>query len=229
MFDFLKRIRAKKYVDQVSIYISCFYVSKSKGSINVFSGNPQSTSSQTADSGIKYSYRDSLETVDPEIKYSYRGSSDNSQSPQVGDAYDATEVSRLLRNCTNADNLVSMRQKLDRNVNQTFVDMLFYYIDRKGVKDSVIYKAAGVDKRLFSKIASDRQYKPSKDTAIALTLALELSLDEANDMLSRAGYTLSHSSKRDIIVEFFFREQIYNLMDVNAVLYSWGQKIIGRA
>jgi hypothetical protein len=75
---------------------------------------------------------------------------------------------------------------------------------------------------------SDRQYKPSKDTAIAIALALRLTLSEATDMLSRAGYTFSHSNKKDIIVEYFFREQIYKLDDINEVLYNLGQKIIGR-
>ena len=77
-------------------------------------------------------------------------------------------------------------------------------------------------------MVSNRDYKPSKDTAIALAFALRLSLDEANDLLSRAGYTFSHSNKRDIIIEYFFREGIFNLMDVNEVLYRLDQKIIGR-
>ena len=97
------------------------------------------------------------------------------------------------------------------------------------MRDSEVYKAAQVDKRLFSKMVSNREYKPSKDTAIALALALELSLEEATDMLSRAGYTFSHSNKRDIIIEFFFREKVYNLMDANDVLYRLNQKLIGRA
>ena len=82
---------------------------------------------------------------------------------------------------------------------------------------------------MFSKIISNREYKPSKDTAIAFAIALKLSLDETNDILSRAGYTFSHSNERDIIIEYFFREKIYNLIDINEVLYNLNQKIIGRA
>ena len=85
-----------------------------------------------------------------------------------------------------------------------------------------------IDRRLFSKIMSDRQYKPSKDTSIAIALALRLKLSEATDMLSRAGYTFSHINKKDIIVEYFFRERIYKLDDINEVLYNLGQKTIGR-
>lgn len=113
-------------------------------------------------------------------------------------------------------------------MDRTFVDLLLRYIDEKGVRDSKVYKAANIDKRLFSKMVSNRYYKPSKDTAVALMLALELSLEQANDMLSRAGYTLSHSSKRDVIIEYFFKERIYNLVYVNEVLYKLGQKVIGR-
>lgn len=75
---------------------------------------------------------------------------------------------------------------------------------------------------------SDRNYKPSKDTAIALTIALELTLKQANDLLSRAGYTLFHSNKRDVIIEYFIREGIHDLSDINEVLYNLDQKIIGR-
>ena len=89
-------------------------------------------------------------------------------------------------------------------------------------------KAAQMDRRLFSKMMSDRNYKPSKDTAVALVIALELSLKQANDLLSRAGYALSHSNKRDVIIEYFIRERIYNLSDINEVLYRLDQKIIGR-
>ena len=117
---------------------------------------------------------------------------------------------------------------LNKNQNQTFVDCLLYYIDSKNLKGSEVYKAAQIDKRLFSKIVSDREYKPSKDTAIALAFALKLSLAEAQNLLSRAGYTLSHSSTRDIIIEYFFREKIYDVIDINEVLYRLKQKMIGR-
>ena len=146
----------------------------------------------------------------------------------MADPYDVNQVTQLLRGYSDTCNFNEMLQILEKNVNQTFVERLLYYIDEKVVKDSEVYKAAQMDRRLFSKIVSNREYKPSKDTAIALALSLELSLDEANDMLSRAGYTFSHSSKRDIIIEYLFREKVYNLMDVNDVLHRLNQKLIGR-
>lgn len=96
------------------------------------------------------------------------------------------------------------------------------------MRDAEVYKAAQLDRRLFSKIMSDKDYKPAKDTAIAIAIALQLSLEEATDLLSRAGYTFSHSNKKDIIIEYFFRERIYKLDDINEVLFNLGQKIIGR-
>lgn len=144
------------------------------------------------------------------------------------DKYNASAVSQLLRGCSSNDDFGMTRQSLGQRVNQGFVDRMLFYISKKGMRDSEVYKAAQVDKRLFSKMVSNRDYRPSKDTAIALSFALRLSLSEANDMLSRAGYTLSHSNKRDVIIEYFFREQVFNLMDINHVLYGFGEKIIGR-
>lgn len=121
-----------------------------------------------------------------------------------------------------------MSSQLDNYLDLTFVDMLTRYISQNGWTDSYVYKAAQMDRRLFSKIMSDRNYKPSKDTALALVIALELSLKQATDLLSRAGYTLSHSNKRDVIIEYFIREKIYNLSDINDVLYHLDEKIVGR-
>ena len=75
---------------------------------------------------------------------------------------------------------------------------------------------------------SDHDYKPSKDTAIALALALRLSFEELLDFISRAGYTVSHSSKRDLIIEFFFQKKQYRLIELNDALYRFGEKHLGR-
>ncbi len=250
IFGFIKKIRAKKYTSDISAYISQNYKPpvRDTGKRHCLSKTSKTKTTDTesvpSDQGIRYSDRDSHHSTGDGAKYSREMTPSSEQGkttsaggniryslkkkPQNEDSYDAAEVARLLRNYSNADNFSEMLDVLEKNVNQTFVDRLLYYISQKGVKDSDIYKAAGVDKRLFSKMVSNRLYKPSKDTAISLAMALELPLEEANDMLSRAGYTLSHSNKRDIIVEYFFRERIYNLIDVNDVLYSMGQKIIGR-
>lgn len=117
---------------------------------------------------------------------------------------------------------------MDKRVNMSFVDMMLRHINEKGFKDSKVYKAAQIDRRLYSKIISDRNYKPAKDTCIALCYGMELTLKETNDMLSRAGYSLSHSSKRDLILEYFFVIHHYDLVEINAVLLEMEQKVLGR-
>ena len=110
----------------------------------------------------------------------------------------------------------------------TFVDKLLSYSREKNMSSAAIYRAAGIDRRLYSKIISDRYYKPSKDTAIAIALALHLDLKQTTELLGLAGYTLSNWNKRDVIIEYFINERIYKLVYINEVLYCLDQKIIGR-
>lgn len=121
-----------------------------------------------------------------------------------------------------------LRRDLGSYLNVGFVEELEELIRDRGLKDSTVYKAAQIDRRLFSKIMSDRSYKPAKDTCVAIALALELSPTEAEDLLSRAGYTLSHSSKRDAILEYCFSEELYDIGMVNDLLYRLGEKTLGR-
>ena len=118
--------------------------------------------------------------------------------------------------------------ELEKARRKTFTETLMWYIAKTGKTDSAIYNSALMDRRLFSKIMSDRNYKPSKDTAVALVLALHLNLEQAEDLLKRAGYSLSHSNKRDIVIEYFIREEVYDLMVINDVLHKLEEKKIGR-
>ncbi len=113
-------------------------------------------------------------------------------------------------------------------LNVGFEEQMEEHIREKGLRDSAVYKAAQIDRRLFSKIVSDRFYKPAKDTCVAIALALSLPLSQANDLLSRAGYTLSHSSKRDVILEFCLIEELFDVDRVNDLLYRLGEKTLGR-
>ncbi|MBQ4058316.1 MAG: hypothetical protein IJD40_05235 [Lachnospiraceae bacterium] len=217
MFGFKRRKRIKKYANEAMLYISKNYKLpiRSTGINFCLSIDPTAKEETSGENNVG-------DSSNEEIKYNIP------KKTRVADPYDVNQVTQLLRGYSDTCNFNEMLQILEKNVNQTFVERLLYYIDEKVVKDSEVYKAAQMDRRLFSKIVSNREYKPSKDTAIALALSLELSLDEANDMLSRAGYTFSHSSKRDIIIEYLFREKVYNLMDVNDVLHRLNQKLIGR-
>lgn len=112
-------------------------------------------------------------------------------------------------------------------MDSSFSETLLKLIDRSGKTDAEIYKKADVDRRLFSKIRSNKHYQPAKNTAIALAMALELDLDEANDLIGKAGYTLSRSIKSDLIIEYCIQNRIYKLSTVNEILYEFEQEMLG--
>lgn len=119
-------------------------------------------------------------------------------------------------------NLDGMLNDLDKGFSET----LLYLIDRTGKKDSEIYKKANVDRKLFSKIRNNADYRPSKATAIAFAIALELSMDETDDLLARAGIALSQSNKFDVIVRYFIENKKYDIFELNSVLFEFDQPLI---
>ena len=230
MFDLFRNKRIQKLSDRAEAYVGCVYDDGVRSAAAI-------SPSASRTPGVKYSLREYLpaepatDTVrcSRKIDTSARDEDANGKVRRsMRDLYSSVSVDRLMYDYTRSNDAADLLRGLERSRNSTFIDCMIEHIDRKQLRDSAVYRAAQLDRRLFSKMVSDREYKPAKDTALAVIFALKLTLPEAEDMLSRAGYTLSHSNKRDSIIEFFLKEKVYDLNDVNSVLYRLDQKIIGR-
>ena len=135
--------------------------------------------------------------------------------------------SRMLTAYEDAPMAASGLDEALAHLDDGFSETLLKLIDRSGKKDAEVYKKANVDRKLFSKIRNNPDYKPSKPTAVAFAIALELNLDETRDLIARAGYALGPSSKFDVIIEYFITRRDYDIFRINEALFAFDQSLLG--
>lgn len=163
------------------------------------------------------------EKISEEYSESYvRGKSSNADPVRVSSVYGA-HISP--EKC-----LVSEVRSLEdavKNLDKSFMELVFSFADQKGLTDVEVQKKANLDRKAFSKLKCGTTKNPSKSTALALAVALELNLDDTKDLLSRAGWALSPCSKQDLIVQYFIERKAYDIYEINLALFEHGEQLLG--
>lgn len=161
------------------------------------------------------------EHFDAPLEFSRRYA--HARSQQKSQEYDEVFIDVCSAPTAAPDDLEELLEQVD----ESFAQMLLRKIDEKHMTDADCYKRANIDRRLFNKIKNNPAYKPGKQTALAFAIALELPLNEARDLLMKAGFALSHSSKTDIVVEYCIKKKIYDIIEINQVLFTLDLQPLG--
>ena len=156
-----------------------------------------------------------------------RGVEDDDDFDFSDEAFDAKSMKKTKVYNTMSGTMATNRKidDLMNRMDETFSQRLLRMIVERDLTDSEAYTKAYVDRRHFSKIRNDENYSPNKKTVLAFAIALELSIDEAKDLLGSAEFTLSRSSKTDIIISYFLQNKIYDMFEINEVLDAYKQPL----
>lgn len=211
---------SKELIEKVGRYIDKYYKPENeKGATNQ---KRQSVLDKVTDFRKKHGIEKRQEVLrEPPVDYKANMSAfDESDTGRLKEIKAIKAMPQAMMANRNIEDIISQME-------ETFSQRLLRMIDERGMTDSEAYTKAYIDRRHFSKIRKDVNYAPNKKTVLAFTIALELSLDEAKDLLCSAGFALSRSSKTDIIVAFFLQNKIYDMYEINDVLYAYGQPVFG--
>ena len=169
-------------------------------------------------------YSEKVEKMKARRYNSFYGLSGMSLLNTVSQEYD--EASEQLNHTPSYNRAGRRLEDVVNNPEESFSNMVLRLIDEKGLSDVEVYKKAGIDRRVFSRLRSRNDYQPSRNTGILLAMAMNLSLDEAIDLLGKAGYTLSHSSRSDLIVRYFLENDNHDILLLDEALVHFGERAL---
>lgn len=165
-------------------------------------------------------FRDLLAKVEIYIKENYE------QQAQADTDADVAVNALIVREETKPLDVQPYTLPDFENIGESFQEALFRMINERNLKETDVYKDANMDRKLFSKIRSNKQYQPKKSTAVALAIALKLGLEETESFIKTAGFAFSNSNKFDLIIKYFINQKEYNIIKINQVLFMYDQVLL---